>query len=230
MIQFNLLPDVKLKFIRAQKMKRSVILISMIAAAACLFVFVLLILIVDVFQKTHLHNLNTDIKNYTSQLQQTSDLNKILTVQNQLNSLPDLHAKKPVASRLSGYIAQIVPNQISISKLDVDFDANTMTFSGSADSINSVNTFIDTLKFTTFSAPTSNLQNKNAFNNVVLTSFSRDDKQANYQVDLSFDPAIFSSASNVTLTVPTQVTTRSTTEKPNDTFQLQKTLNTNTKQ
>jgi len=100
MIQFNLLPDIKQQYIKAERQKHLIVFISTVASIAAIALLVVLILIVDVWQKKSISDLNGDIKNNTSQLSSTQDLNKILTVQNQLNSLGPLHDKKAVAGRL----------------------------------------------------------------------------------------------------------------------------------
>ncbi len=227
MIQFNLLPDVKLEYIRAQRLKRTIVTIATIAGGASLLLLIMLVLVVDVFQKTHLHGLNSEIKANSAKLQSIPDLAKVLTIQNQIGSLsctqqelqqgqkPCLHDKKPVTSRLFGYLKQIVPSKVSISDLTVDFDLHTIVFTGSADSLKTVNTFVDTLKFTTWQ------DNSNAFTNVVLTSFGRTPKGSTYVINVSFAPQIFDSSQNIKLTVPNQVTTRSETEKPTDLFKIQ---------
>lgn len=148
MIQFNLLPDVKVDYIRSQRLKRSILGIAVIAAAGALFILIMLFLVVDVFQKQHLSGLNTDIKTDSKKLQSINDLNKILTIQNQLNSLPSLHAAKPVTSRLFTYLSQIVPDKVNIAQLSINFDSNTLTVSGTTDALSTVNKFTDTLKFT----------------------------------------------------------------------------------
>lgn len=219
MIQFNLLPDVKLEYIKAQRSKHLVVVTAAIIAAATLVLF-LLLLLVNLTQRKHLSDLNKDIATYTKQLQNTPDLNKILTIQNQLNSLPALHDKRPIASRLFNYLTKVTPAQASITRLHVDFTTNTMTIVGGANTISTVNTYADTLKFTTF-ATTDGSKKGQAFNKVVLTSFNRSDKTTSYEINLSFDPAIFDGASDVTLTVPKTITTRSETEKPAALFQTQ---------
>jgi Tfp pilus assembly protein PilN len=216
MIQFNLLPDVKLKFIRARRQKRVIMLVAGGAAGAALIVLVLLFVVVNVLQKKHLSDLTADIKTYNSKIQNTKDISKILTIQNQLGSLPELHNKKAVASRLSVYITQLTPAQVSMSKFSIDFNAHTITFDGSADSLSTVNKFTDTLKFTTYKAGN---KTGNAFSDVVLASFTRGDKDANYQINAKFDPTIFDSANDATLTVPKIISTRSETEKPSALFQ-----------
>lgn len=213
MIQFNLLPDVKLEYIRARRTKHTVLLIAIGVAGSSFAIFALLFLTVNVLQKQHLNNLSADIKSDSQKLQGIEDLDRILTVQNQLNKLTELHEAKPVLSRLKGFIAQVTPAQVSFSKINLDIEAGTIHFTGSADSLKTINQFVDTLKFTNYTAGDSNEQ-KPAFTDVVLASFGKDTKGASYEISLKFDPAIFSSKSEVTLVVPNIITTRSSIEKP----------------
>lgn len=218
MIQVNLLPDVKLEYIKAKQTKRTVVLSSLLISGTAVGILILLFLLVNVVQKKHLSDLNKDIATYTDQLKNTPDIDKILTIQNQLKSLPGLHDKKVVATRLFKYLEQVTPNKASIAKLDADFSSNKMTFTGSADSITTVNKFADTLKFTTYKKADGSTGK--AFTSVVLTSFNHDSaSETSYQLDVEFDPVIFDSASEVTLVVPKIISTRSETEKPTDLFQ-----------
>ncbi len=219
MIQFNLLPDVKLDYIKAKNQKRTIIVVCALVSASAAGIFVLLFLTVNVFQKTHMGNLNGDIENYSTQLKNTKDLNKVLTVQNQLNSLPGLHDKKPVNSRLFNYLGQLVPAQVNIGKLNVDHVGYKLSFSGTTDNLGTVNKFVDTLKFTTYSFGDGDAKTEvKPFTEVVLASFGRTEKDATYQISLTFDPVIFESSNNGTMTVPKITSTRSDTEKPTDLF------------
>ncbi|OGL30362.1 hypothetical protein A3D14_02930 [Candidatus Saccharibacteria bacterium RIFCSPHIGHO2_02_FULL_47_12] len=218
MIQFNLLPDVKLEFIKARRTQRRVLTAAVATAAVSIGILVLLFTAVNVLQKKHLRDLNGDIQSYSNQLSEVKDLGKILTVQNQLGSLTGLHDQKPVTSRLYSFIGNLTPATATISRIEADFDAHTLVISGSADSLSTVNKFADTLKFTTYKTA-DEASEGNAFSNVVLSSFSSNDQGFMYQLNLNFEPAIFSSASDVTLTVPNIVSTRSETEKPNEIFQ-----------
>lgn len=217
MIELNLLPDVKMQYVRSRRMKHTIVLICLLASAAAIFVLVVMFLVVNVAQKTHLSNVNKDIDTNTKKLQSITDLDKILTIQNQLNSLPELHDSKPVTSRVFTYVGQIVPAKITIAKLNLDFTLHTISFDGSTDTLNTINTFVDTLKFTTYKIE-GGTDTPKAFSNVVLTSFSRSDTGADFTISANFSEAIFESANNVALTVPQQVTTRSETEKPTDLF------------
>jgi Tfp pilus assembly protein PilN len=213
MIQLNLLPDVKLEYIKTQRLKRLVVSVSLLASAAALVIFLFLILTVDVWQKASINHLSDDIKDRSATLQNTPNLNKILTIQSQLNSLDSLHGKKPVTTRLTDFIGQVTPNTATISNLKADYDANTLSITGNAPSLDIVNTFVDGLKFTTYSTD-SNADSKKAFSDIVLTQFSRDASKATYTITLNYDPAIFSGDNNVALSVPNQVTTRSILEQP----------------
>ena len=218
MIQFNLLPDVKQEYIKTRRTKRNAIGIAVLIAGASLLVMILLVLVVDVAQKKHLSDLNHDIQKYSKQLQDTPDLNKILTVQNQLNSLSGLHDQKPLTSRLPTYLGKITPAQASITTLHVDFKAASVALTGQADSLETVNKFVDTLKFTTYTTDKSNTA-KPAFSEVVLSNFNKTDKATTFDLSFKFDPVIFDDQTIINLTVPKIITTRSETEKPSELFQ-----------
>lgn len=229
MIQFNLLPDVKLEYIKAKNMKRTVLVISALVAAVALAVFILMFMTVNVFQKGHLDRVNNDIKTKSAELKETPDLNKVLTVQNQLESLNSLHSEKPVTSRMFGYIGKLVPANFNIGELEVDMEASTMLIKGTIDAtkggdaangLGNTNKFIDTLKFATYTYPNEQgeTQTGQPFSGVVLADFTRTDKEATYEIKLNFDKAIFESSKNITLVVPKITSSRSETEKPTDLF------------
>ncbi len=217
-VQFNLLPDIKIQYLQARKQKHLVLFVSFIAIAASLLAMVILISIVFVIQKKSISDLSKDISAASGQLQSTPDLTKMLTVQNQLKALPALHDDKAVVSRLFDYIAQSTPTAASISRLNIDYDSDMLTISGSANNLVTVNTFADTLKFATYRTESAPTEEKRAFTSVVLSSFGRDSQGASYTINLNFDPVIFSEAETVTLTVPKKITTRSQTEQPSALF------------
>ncbi|MDB5170245.1 MAG: hypothetical protein JWN82_641 [Candidatus Saccharibacteria bacterium] len=216
MIQFNLLPDVKLQYMRAERTKRLVVSIASTVTVVSLIILVVLCLVVFVFQKKYMNDLSSDITTYSKDLQATPDLNKILTVQNQLNSLTDLHKQKPDPTRLFPYIKQITPADASIASLTIDFETQTMVITGAANSLSTVNKYVDTLKFTEYKKDD---QTTKAFSEVVLATFGRADKGASFTINLKFDPVIFSNTEKVTLSVPDKITTRSETEKPGALFE-----------
>lgn len=221
MIQFNLLPDIKQQYIKAERQKHLVVFVSTIASIAAIAIFVILLLVVDVWQKKSISDLNSDIKSNSAELSDTKDLNKILTVQNQLGSLTALHDGKPVASRMFDDLSKLTPANATISKMTANFTDNTVLISGSADSLGTVNTFTDTLKFTSYSVSggsNDGSKGSHAFSKVVLSSFGKTSTTTTYTITASFDPVIFSEDGTVALTVPQITTTRSAIAQPTDLF------------
>jgi len=201
MIQFNLLPNVKLEYVKTQHTKRLLTVISFFVGVASIAILLLSIVSVDVLQKKSLHDLNTDIGKYSTDLKGVKDLDKILTVQNQLSTLTSLHDQKPVTSRLFTYISQVTPSQASLNQMSIDFTANTLTVGGTAPSLDVVSVYTDTLKNTTYTAADPKVT-AHAFGHVVLSAFGRTQAGATFTITCSFDPPIFNSANKVTLAVP----------------------------
>lgn len=223
MIQLNLLPDVKMDYIKAERLRRMALSVSVLASLVAIGLLVLL-LIVSGLQKKHLNDLSSDITKDSRTLQQKPQINKILTVQNQLQSLTSLHAAKPAVSRLFDYLYQITPNNVSINSLDNDFTTQTMTITGGADALNTVNKYVDTLKFTTYSLEgDNNSGGTKAFSNIVLSSFSLNsggagNAAASYTITLNYDKTIFDITQKINLTVPSKTTTRASLDQPEELF------------
>jgi Tfp pilus assembly protein PilN len=217
-IQFNLLPDIKVEYLKARRQQHLVILASVLTSIVFVTIFVLLISIVYGLQKKNLSDLNTDIKKSSNELKSTKDLTKILTVQNQLTALPGLHDKKIITSRLYEYLAQVTPTSASIAKSQIDFTLNTISVSGTATDLATVNKYADTLKFTKYTTKTQKSE-RSAFSEVVLQTFSVDKSGVNYTISFKFDPLIFDATQTVKLTVPQIISTRSEVDKPSALFQ-----------
>ncbi len=221
MIQFNLLPDVKLDYIKAQRSRRLVVVVSVVVSLASVALLILL-LSVSALQNRHLSDLSTDITNKSATLQGKPDINTILTVQNQLERLTELHNGKPATTRLFADFNNLTPATVSISSLDIKYIDDTITVTGTSDALSSVNKYVDTLKLTTYTADSASTPTT-AFSNVVLSSFalnssSKDATQkASYTITLGFDKTIFDITKSVALSVPT-VVTRAQLQNPSDLF------------
>ncbi len=150
MVQFNLLPDIKLQFVKARRTKYLMTFVSIIVGVVSVAVLLFAFFFVNVIQKESLKDLQNDIDGYSTDLKDIKDLDKILTVQNQLNAVTTLHETKPVASRLFGYLAQMTPSQATLTKLTVDFSQNTIVIGGKAPTLDAVSIYTDTLKATKY--------------------------------------------------------------------------------
>jgi hypothetical protein len=199
-IQLNLIPDVKAQYLKAERTRKTAIVVSVIIIAASAGL-VLLMMSVSAGQKIALNSANKNIDKLAADIKNTQDIEKILTVQSQLNTLDKLHSEKPVASRLPDFLAKIVPSQVQLNKIDVDLEQNTMTISGTTPSYEANNKFVDTLKFTNYQLAGSEDKTP-AFNSVVLTSFGKDEKGASFTVTLNFDPVLFASSSDGIQLIP----------------------------
>jgi Tfp pilus assembly protein PilN len=216
-VQFNLLPNIKLDYLKAERSKRTIFTISVIVAAIAFGLFIVIFLTVDGIQKKQLSNADNTAATTTQQLKAMPGLSQIVTVQNQLQTLSTLHHNKHAVARLFGYITQTTPVDVKVGSLTLDFTTNTLDVNGTASSQAAVNKFIDTLKFTTYTTGTQTAS-LNAFTSVEESSFSIATGSVNYSLTIKFDPVLFSN--NVTaapkLNVPSLTTTRSAIDDPNN--------------
>lgn len=215
MIQINLLPEVKAEYVKAQRTKHMVVVISLIVIISCLVVLAILVSTAFVGQKVQLNNAKNNIDENLKTVQSTKDLDKILTIQNQLKALTPLHVAKPVVSRIFTYLQQVTPSDVRIDTFTTNFTDNTIKIDGNADSVIAVNKFVDTLKFTTIAPVPDGQEPKYAFSSVILQSFSTTDNEVTYSIALKVDPELFNSENkDIKLVVPVTVTTRSQTQLP----------------
>lgn len=215
MIQFNLLPQVKIEHIRTQKIKRLV----MVAAVACVGVsagILILLFSYSAVQKRHISNLDRDIAAMQAELESNSELAGILSVQGQLNSLPALYDGRPAVERIPLFIDQTTPVDVGLGRFSIDFSESTIELSGTALSLSAVNAYVDALKLTKFTVGEDS-QSEPAFTGVVLSQFGRDDSEASFTISMSFNPVIFDSTRDVSLAVSNSVTTRGQSN-PSDLF------------
>lgn len=134
MIQVNLLPDVKQELIHAQKQRNVVVTLALFVAAG--FAAAVILLALYVFGAQALRNAvsDSDIKKQSEQLTSVEDLDKSLTVQNQLTKISDIHSKTPINSRVFDVLTTVVPttgdNIIAVSNFSVDTANKTITIEG----------------------------------------------------------------------------------------------------
>ncbi len=221
-VQFNLIPDSKYGQVKSDKQRKTLLRLAFLTAAALAGIFVLLLLTTQVVQKKQLSDAQGNIQEANNKLQAVPNIEQEITVQNQLLTLPRLHSAKHITSRLGSYLTQVTPADVKIGRVVLDLSRNTMIIGGTAKSQHSVNVFIDTLKFTTYSID--GQDSKAAFPSVVENTFSVTNNAATYELAVQIDPTLFSNNlvdSNglhisPTLTVPKLTTTRSAIDDANN--------------
>lgn len=223
MIQLNLLPDIKLEFVKAQRTKRLVMTVSVLISAAAIGLLVLLF-VFNLGQKHIISSNNSKITSYASILKSKPNINTILTIQNQLQNINQLHSQKPDVDRMfSTYLNSLTPGNVEINNFTIDYTTDTITLTGTADSLATINTYVDIFKNTTFSIGSSK-DTTPAFSNVVLSSYgieasSKDPNQAaSFNINFTFNPTIFSITDIISLNIPSLVITRSQIPQPGDLF------------
>ena len=217
-VQFNLLPDVKQQYIGAERTKKTVLTVALFVSAGAFTIFLFMAATVYIVNKKQLNDAGKDISRYTQEINDIPEIDKILTVQSQLESLLTLHQQKHISSRLFTYLPQLTPANVHMGRVNVDFSSNTMEISGTADSQKTINTFIDTLKFTTYKV-NGQSTGQRAFPSVLESSFGLDEDGASYTLTIQFDPVLFSNSQKVELEIPEGLeTTRSVLENPNTLF------------
>lgn len=211
MIQFNLLPDVKMQYVKAKRTKRLIISTATLLSIGCIVILGILFSVVQFGQKTHIKGLTNDIKSETAKIKSTEGLNELLTVQNQLTLLPGLHENKMKTSRLFDYITFASPTGVKVTSLSFDAESGIIVAQGNADKIATVNKFVDNIKAVTY-------KTQNTLDDIGLPAFSKvstqlngDNEEASFRIQLNFDPLIFSNTLDVEMKLEGQ-TFSTTTE------------------
>jgi Tfp pilus assembly protein PilN len=188
-VQFNLLPDIKLEYNRTQRMKTMITTVATLVTAGSLALLILLVLTVDIVQKKQLTDSANDIDTASKQLKNVPQIDQIITVQNQLKTLSELHQSKHISSRIFTYLPKLTPPNLTINKLDMDLKANTMVISGKASAQSNVNAFADALKYATYKVGGGT--STPAFSSVVESAFTISQGGVAYTINLNFDPNLF---------------------------------------
>lgn len=149
MIEINLIPDVKQELLHTQRMRAVVTSISIIASIIAGAVVTVLILYVFAFQTGRNLLLDRDIDTASKKIQQVEDLDKTLTIQNQLKEINNINASKNIDSRLYDVIAAVTPstpNDAQFSLLAVEHETGTIRLEGQTRDYGTMETFKKTLE------------------------------------------------------------------------------------
>lgn len=135
MIQINLLPDIKRQHLRAQRTRNIVIAISMLLSAIAIGIVVVMYIGLGA-TKVITGNTISDNKKIYQEIADTDDINKLITIQNQLTKIEDLQNTRSVKSRLFAVLTAIAPAKPA----DVKFTSVTVSPNDSSMKIDAVTT------------------------------------------------------------------------------------------
>ena len=134
MIEINLLPNVKRELLKTRVMRNRVISISFLVGGASIAAVVVLALILG-SQIAAEAVQNGVIKDRNDKLMAVEDLNKVVTIQNQLTKINEQHSRKKINSRIFDVVTAVnpvAPNNVSFSDIKVNPGSKTITLEGSA--------------------------------------------------------------------------------------------------
>lgn len=135
MIEINLVPDVKQELINAQRVRTSVISLSILVGIAAIAVIIILSVWVFGVQAARGVLSDDSIKKESQKLSQVADISNMLTIQNQLSKLPAMHDSKSIDSRVFDVLTAInppAPNDVSINNLSLDSATKTIKIEAQA--------------------------------------------------------------------------------------------------
>lgn len=153
MIEINLIPDVKRELLQAQRMRATVISVSIIASIAAAGVVVALLLYIFGVQNVRGLILDDQIDEKGAKLAQVEDLSKMLTIQNQLSKISSLNDQKNMTSRMFDVLSAIIPpapNEVRVSQISIDSELKTIRIEGQTRGYDSMEVFKKTLESAIF--------------------------------------------------------------------------------
>ena len=135
MIEINLIPDVKQELIKAQRIRSTVIAVSIVVGVISVAIVVILAIYIFGVQTVRSGISDNAIKQGSDKLASVQGLSEMLTIQNQLTKISSLNSGKNIYSRTFGLISAIIPpspNDVQISDFKIDSTSKLITIEGQA--------------------------------------------------------------------------------------------------
>jgi len=148
MIEINLVPDVKQELIKARMVRSAVVSGAIVTTIVAVSIVAILAAYVFGVQTARSLVADAAIKTGGDTLSKVDDLSKILTIQNQLTKINALNDAKPINSRIFNMLQAIIPpapNQVGVSNIKIDAEAQVMTIDGVTPTYPSLEAFKKTI-------------------------------------------------------------------------------------
>lgn len=129
MIQINLLPDVKLEFIRMRRMRRLVIMIGIVVVSVSIIITSLVTFNFYSVKQATIKTQGKQIEDAIGAIRTEENLQKILTAKQSIATLNEIHKEKWVAGNTIFYINDILLDEVGLDGYSFDFNANTFSLS-----------------------------------------------------------------------------------------------------
>jgi hypothetical protein len=181
-------------------------------------------------QQLQINLASDNIKRELTNLKAVENIDKYLTIQNQLKSLPALHTAKGNTSRIFDFLSVVnpsAPNNVTLGSLQMTMADHSLVLTGSTATFETLNVFVDTLK----NAQVSYKQDgqgdpikQNMFDSVTIQAagFMKSGSATNivgFTIKTTFQDSVFADTNtDVTASVPNITTTSSVTQSPTPVF------------
>jgi hypothetical protein len=232
MIELNLLPDVKKEFLKAQRTRNNVISGAIILTIAAAVITAILASTVYIGQNAVIALQTKSVKEKNDKLKSQPEIEKYLTVQNQLKNIDTLHNGKYLYSRALTYLQALnpsTPNNVVLSSVSLKKEDKSLELEGSVRNFEALTIFkttLQTAKLKYQTANSSDQQETVLFNTVTLADagIRSSDKTSvvNFRMLLTYPEAIFlTSTKNGKIEVPNEVTSDGDRNAPKELFGAQ---------
>lgn len=197
MIEINLLPAVKREYLKAQQMKHTVVVASVLMSLLAVVLMLLLLGYVRVMQPRHQKNVQADIDSALRDSKKKENAVKVVTVQGALEQIPNLQDKKMITSSIFTYLKEFTPRDISYSNIKLDLVEKTIVLQGTSTNFEKANILANNLKSAKFTYSSGDEKNSiSPFTSVVFDGLSKsevvqDNKSVTFQITFKIDPVIF---------------------------------------
>lgn len=197
MIEINLLPSVKLEYLKSQQTKHAVVIGSILISLVSVGLLTLLFIYVQVVQPKYQSNVQSKIDSALEDSKTKKDAVKVVTVQGALEQIPALQDKKLITSNMFIYLKEFTPRDVSYSNVKIDLTASSLVLQGSATNFEQANVLANNLKSAKFTySKSDDKQNIAPFTDVVFDGLTKsvqaqDGKNVSFQITLKVDLTIF---------------------------------------
>ncbi len=197
MIEINLLPSVKLEYLKSQQTKHAVVIGSILISLVSVGLLTLLFIYVQVVQPKYQSNVQAKIDSALQDSKNKKDAVKVVTVQGALEQIPALQDKKLITSNMFIYLKEFTPRDVSYSNVKIDLTESSLVLQGGATNFEQANVLANNLKSAKFTySKSDDKQNITPFTDVVFDGLTKsvqaqDGKNVSFQITLKVDLTIF---------------------------------------
>lgn len=197
-VQVNLLPDIKQERIRAARLKRTIISVTTIILVVAVAVPVVLF-VLNQGIKLATNRTQAEINERKNTIENFENINTMLTVQSNLDNLPELYQRRAFSTDLLQTITPLLPSEISLSSLEADMSGN-IQFIGIAPNFSSVQKFYNALLYAGLDANPDSVdpdpQVNGQFTNLTLENASGDSEEISFSINATFSTELITGEDN----------------------------------